>query len=246
MLVDELPAVAQQSAVKVDILLCRELHIEAGAELDERRDGALDLARPLARIEHACDNLEHGRLAGAVGADQAEGLAPFDLEIDVVKRAELLELQLAAGQGEEVLLEAVELLGRDVEDHRDIVGFDDCFGVGPGNLGAGEAVVVAHGVDGLRARHLTRSVGRVDVEKIAARLIQAELVEGVRREAAELLHAGARARLPRPTETEGQRTSDGAEDRGGDFDDAAIAFFAGHADGHGPVGREGSLADIHG
>jgi hypothetical protein len=40
----------------------------------------------------------------------------------VVEGAELLEGELVLGRGDEVLLQGVELLGRDVEDHRDVVG----------------------------------------------------------------------------------------------------------------------------
>ena len=117
MLVDEVLAVAQQGAVEVDVLLCRELHVKARAKLDERGDGALDANLACGGLEHARDDLEHGGLAGAVGAHKAKGLAALDFKRDVVEGAELLEGELVLGRGDEVLLQGVELLGRDVEDH---------------------------------------------------------------------------------------------------------------------------------
>ena len=51
-------------------------------------------------------------------------LAAAHLEAHMVERTELLEEQLVPHDLDEVLLEVVELLVRDVEDHRDVVDLD--------------------------------------------------------------------------------------------------------------------------
>ena len=140
--VDELLPVAEERPVEVDVLLGRELHVEARPQLDQRRDGPLDRAAPLRRLEDARDDLEHGGLAGPVGPHQPEGLAPLDLEADVVQRTKLLEGQFVAHERYEVLLERVELLGGDVEDHGDAVDVDDGLGVVARVDRAGELLAV--------------------------------------------------------------------------------------------------------
>ena len=126
--VDELLGVAEESAVEVDVLARGELEVKTRAELDERRDVAANDALALAGFEHAGDHLEHGGLARAVGSHQAHDLAGAHLERDVLERAELVEEQLVLHELDEVLLEAVELLGCHVEDHRDVVDLDGVFG----------------------------------------------------------------------------------------------------------------------
>ena len=44
----------------------------------------------LGRLEQPADGLQHGRFAGAVGADQADDLPGFDLQRDVVQGADLV------------------------------------------------------------------------------------------------------------------------------------------------------------
>lgn len=128
MRIDELLGVAEESAVEVDVLARGELEVEARAELDEWRDVAAHDALALAGFEHAGDDLEHGRLARSVGANQADDLAGLHLEGDVLECSELGEEQLVLHQLDEVLLEVIELLGRHVEDHGDVVDFDGVFG----------------------------------------------------------------------------------------------------------------------
>ena len=134
-------AVAQKGTVEVDVLLRRELHVKTRTELNQGRDGPLDLAAALRRLEHAGDDLEHRGLARAVRADQAKGLSPLDLEADVVKCTELLEAKFVAGEGDEVLLEGVELLRGYVEDHRDVIDVDDGGGIRTRNAPSLEAKV---------------------------------------------------------------------------------------------------------
>lgn len=119
--VDELFGVAEESAVEVDVLARGELEVKTCTKLDQGRDVAADDALSLAGFEHAGDDLEHGGLARTVGANQADDLAGSHLEGDVLECAELGEEQLVLHQLDEVLLEVIELLGRHVEDHGDVV-----------------------------------------------------------------------------------------------------------------------------
>ena len=127
-LLDELLRIAEQGAVEVDVLACGQLQVEPGAELDERGDAALDRAAAFGGLQHAGDDLEHGGFARAVGAEDAEHIAFLHLERHVVERTELLEAKLAFGESDRVLLEAVELLAGDVEDHGDVVDLDHGLG----------------------------------------------------------------------------------------------------------------------
>ena len=53
---------------------------------------AEDLAGPAVDREEGGEHLEHGGLAGAVGAEDAEDLAAVDLEVDAVDGAVVAEL----------------------------------------------------------------------------------------------------------------------------------------------------------
>ena len=111
-----------------------ELHVEAGAEFDQRRDAAVDGAGAFGGLEHAGDDLEHGGLARAVRAQDTEHVALADGERHAIERAELLEHKLALREGDGVFLQAVELLRCHVEDHGHVVHVDhdrpvvDCGG----------------------------------------------------------------------------------------------------------------------
>jgi hypothetical protein len=97
-------AQAEDGRVQVDVLAAGELAVEPGPELQQRGDPAPDLDRARGRGEDPGQHLEQGRLAGAVGADQADGLAGPDLEVDVLERPEPLGAGLAVQQ--QPLLEA--------------------------------------------------------------------------------------------------------------------------------------------
>lgn len=126
--VDELLGVSEQGAVEGDVLARGELEVKTRAKLDQGRDVASHDALALAGFEYAGDDLEHGGLARTVGANQADDLAGLHLEGDVLECSELGEEQLVLHQLDEVLLEVIELLGRHVEDHGDVVDFDGVFG----------------------------------------------------------------------------------------------------------------------
>ena len=159
--VDELLGVAEESAVEVDVLARGELEVKTRAKLDQGRDVSADDALTLAGFEHTGDDLEHGRLARTVGANQADDLAGLHLEGDVLECAELGEEQLVLHQLDEVLLEVIELLGRHVEDHGDVVDFDGVFCFVRGGHGGfcwvGLGARLRHGCVGWRSEE---SVGK--------------------------------------------------------------------------------------
>ena len=60
--------------------------VESGAELDERRDAAVDAHRAARRLGDAGDELQRGALARAVAADDAEGRSLRHAERDIRQR----------------------------------------------------------------------------------------------------------------------------------------------------------------
>lgn len=80
---------AVNGAVKKDVFAAGELGVEAGAELEEGGDAAVDLDGTRGRRERAGDELEQGGFAGAVAADDARGLAAADFEGDVAQGVEI-------------------------------------------------------------------------------------------------------------------------------------------------------------
>ena len=67
-----------------------QIGMEAGGDFDQRADAAAHFAAAARRPQDARQQLEHGRLAGAVRADDAERLARLHLERHVAHRPELL------------------------------------------------------------------------------------------------------------------------------------------------------------
>ena len=74
------------------------------------------------RLDDPGDQAEQRRLAGAVAADQPDGLARLDRERDVVERLHVLRLGAAAE--DEQLLQAPRLVRVDAEAARDPVDPD--------------------------------------------------------------------------------------------------------------------------
>ena len=79
---DLLAGEAEHGAVDEDVLPPRDLGVEAGPQLDQRRHPAGDGDPPGGRLEHAGHQLQQGRFARAVAADDAEGLAAVNGEVD--------------------------------------------------------------------------------------------------------------------------------------------------------------------
>ena len=79
---------AEDGGVEVDVFAAGEVGVEAAAEFEEGGDPAVDLHSALGGAEGARDHLEEGALAGAVASDDADALAPGDVEGDGMHRGE--------------------------------------------------------------------------------------------------------------------------------------------------------------
>ena len=87
---------ALDRAVQEDVLAAREVHVEAGSELEQRPDTALrpDVARR--RLDDPRDQPQQGRLPRSVAPDEADGLAGRDGDRDVAQRPHVRRGGLAA------------------------------------------------------------------------------------------------------------------------------------------------------
>src|SRR4029453_17905191 len=97
-------AQAEDGRVQVDVLAAGELAVEPGPQLQQGRDPAPDLDRAGGRGEDPRQHLEQGRLARAVGPDQAHGLAGANFQLHVLEGPERLRGGLTVQQ--QPLLEA--------------------------------------------------------------------------------------------------------------------------------------------
>ena len=113
---------AVDRAVQVDVLAAGEVGVEAGAELEQRRDAAARLDAPAGRLDDPRDEAQQRRLAGAVAADEADGVARLGRERDVAQRLHVARTAPAA-RDEEVLERALRLRV-DAEGPRDAVDDD--------------------------------------------------------------------------------------------------------------------------
>src|SRR5688572_26999648 len=79
--------------------------MEPGTKLEQRRDATPHADLALRRVEDAAHALEQGRLAGAVVADEPDGLALLDVEVDVAEGPEVLVPALGPTEVDGPLLE---------------------------------------------------------------------------------------------------------------------------------------------
>jgi len=79
---------ADEDGGEDDVLAAGEFGIEAGAEFEKGRDAAADQELALGGREDACDELEEGALAGAVSAEDGDGLPSMDIEGDAAEGPE--------------------------------------------------------------------------------------------------------------------------------------------------------------
>src|SRR5581483_441500 len=75
---------AEDRAVQVHVLATRQLRAEPRADLEQRRDAAVDVGVALRRLGDPGEELEQRRLAGAVPADDRDRIAFLDLERQLV------------------------------------------------------------------------------------------------------------------------------------------------------------------
>ena len=92
---------AEDGAVQVDILPAGVFRVEAGAQLEQGGNAAVNAKLAGARLEDACDDLEQRALSRAVCSDHAESLAAADSKRDVAERPVLLVVA-AAVQGQQL------------------------------------------------------------------------------------------------------------------------------------------------
>ncbi len=88
----------EQCRREVDVGESRVFRVEPRAQLQQRADAAVDDDGAARRLDHAGDDLQQRRLAGAVLADDAERRACHQLEPDAVERAEDVRRAVAAQQ----------------------------------------------------------------------------------------------------------------------------------------------------
>src|SRR5262249_45445773 len=80
---------SEYSAVEEDVFTAGQLGVEAGADFEEAANPAVDHSPSLGRLGDARKDFEERALAGAVAADDADHLAAFDLEGDVLEGPEV-------------------------------------------------------------------------------------------------------------------------------------------------------------
>src|ERR1044072_6080355 len=96
--------------------------MEAGAELEQRDDAAADLDLAAGGLDDPREEAEERRLAGAVAADQADGVAGLDGEGHVSQGPDFGGLRRATGRDE--VLQRPALPRVDLEATRDAVDRD--------------------------------------------------------------------------------------------------------------------------
>ena len=77
---------AEQRGSEIDIGESRVLRVKSGAELEQRADAATHFDAAARRRNDAGDDLEQGRFAGAVLADDSQRFARGQLKRDIVER----------------------------------------------------------------------------------------------------------------------------------------------------------------
>ena len=72
--------------LKIDVLAPGQFRMETGADFEQAANAAVNLGTPGGRFGDAREQLEQGRLAGAVASDEAEHLARHHVEAHVAQR----------------------------------------------------------------------------------------------------------------------------------------------------------------
>src|SRR6476661_3106200 len=81
-------------ALQEHVLAPREIGVKPRGHLDERTHASTHAAAASGGLHDSRQQLQRSRFAGAVRADDADGLAPRDLEAHVAKRPEFLIVEL--------------------------------------------------------------------------------------------------------------------------------------------------------
>ena len=101
----------------------RELRVESGPEFEQCRQAPSDDHLPLGRRQRPGDDLQQRRLAGAVAAEEADGLAAAHLERHVAQGPELA--MVGADAGGQELAQPVARTLVNLVDLADVLRNDD-------------------------------------------------------------------------------------------------------------------------
>src|SRR5665647_856650 len=99
----------EDRGVEVDVLAAGQVRVEAGAQLQERRDAASQADRAVGRLHDAADHLEQRALARPVGTDEPDGRATADLHAHVPQGPEVVLVQVRAPEVDHAFLERLVL-----------------------------------------------------------------------------------------------------------------------------------------
>src|SRR5690606_2430786 len=135
-----------------DVFAPAELGVEARAELEQRSDAAFDVDFAVRRLRDPGEELEQRALARAVLADDADGAALRDVQVDVAQRPELAATFLA---GQDEIPQAVARLVVELVRLRNALG-DDRTRPGRGGR-SGNHLRVRRSADHRFAHHHRRS-----------------------------------------------------------------------------------------
>src|SRR5581483_6410318 len=96
--VDLAPPHAEDRAAEVDVLAPAQLRVEAGSDLEQRADAAVDPSAAGRRLGDAREDLQQRALAGTVPADDPDDLAGPDVEREVAQRPDRRVFALRLGR----------------------------------------------------------------------------------------------------------------------------------------------------
>ena len=124
----------EHRAAEKDVLARGELRIEADAELEERRELAVDDRGPAARLVDPAEDLQQRALAAAVRACDAEELTLGYVERDVAQRVEVA-VPGRAPPVRDAVLQRRALVEREAETLAEMRDFDDRIHSASANFG---------------------------------------------------------------------------------------------------------------
>ena len=87
---------SEDRPVEKHVLAATEFGVKTRADLEQRRHPAAQFDAPCGRLGDPRENLEEGRLARAVAADDSDDLAALDFKRHVAQRPKLLFLKPGA------------------------------------------------------------------------------------------------------------------------------------------------------
>ena len=80
---------AEDGAAQIDVLMPGKIFVKTGADFEQHADAAAHRSGAYRRVGDAGEDLQQRALAGAIMAENADHLALFDVEADIVERPEM-------------------------------------------------------------------------------------------------------------------------------------------------------------